>query len=315
MPSTFWISKMYFVDIHCLSWTLTNSSQMRSKPQSFLRHPLSTLLGTDASVRVLRELALYGSALTTTMRAQRTGITDQSVRNVVHALRPTGVLEQFGQGRASAYGLDVEHPLGRALRGLFRAEEERVEAIYATVASAARPMVPPPLAVWVFGSVARHEDRPDSDPDLLLVVAEDGTTERDAGTFRDLLEETERAQQITVSVIPLSGADVVRLAGAGDSFWRELLRDAIVWHGVRPEALAATLARKHRPAARCAGGRGCLDRDLSNPLVPASGRAGCATHATSGATRRNSTPCGQTTRMPTVSSRWPLMPPSPTRTR
>lgn len=216
---------------------------MRPKPLSFLRHPLSTLLGTEASVRVLRELALHGNELTTTVLAQRTGITDQSVRNIVNSLLPTGVLKVYGQGRATSYQLDVKHPIGRSLLNLFHAEEERLEAIRRAVARAAQQMAPSPLAVWVFGSVARREDRPDSDLDLLLVVEDDDTTERDAVIFRDLLESLQREQQIMVSVVPLSSRDIERMSGAGDPFWNEILRDAIPWHGKRPEALARSLRR------------------------------------------------------------------------
>jgi len=232
------------------TWTVPRTLFMRPKPQSFLRYPLSTLLGTEASVRVLRELALHGNELTTTMLAQRTGISDQSVRNVVSGLLSTGVLEIYGQGRAASYRLDVEHPIGRALLDLFHVERERMEAIRQAVVRVAEQMSPPPLAVWVFGSVARREDRPDSDLDLLLVVEDDDTTERDAGTFRDLLEDLRREQQITVSVVPVSSMDLKRLSGTGDPFWKEMLRDAIPWHGKRPEALAALLKRKHSGAPR-----------------------------------------------------------------
>jgi predicted nucleotidyltransferase len=221
---------------------------MPSTRQSFLRHPISALLGTEASVRVLRELALHGTELTTTVLAQRTGVSDQSVRNVVNGLRPTGVLDVYGQGRAASYRLDVAHPIGRALLDLFRAEEERAENIQRAVATAAQQLAPPPLAVWLFGSVARRTDLPTSDLDLVLAVEDDATAERDANRFRDLLEATQREQQISVSVVPLSSKDIERLSATGDPFWKEILRDAISWYGKRPEALVRSLKRKSRSA-------------------------------------------------------------------
>lgn len=223
---------------------------MRATAESFLRRPLSLLLGTKASVRVLRELALHGNALTTTAIARRTGITDQSVRNTLKTILPTGVLDVFGQDRSSSYRLDVHHPIGHALLALFRAERERVEAIREAVASAAQGMTPSPLAVWLFGSVARGEDEPGSDLDLLLVVDGDETADREANRFRDLLADLEREHQITISVVPMSTSDVERMAGAGEPLWKELMRDAVAWHGGRPE----TLVRAHRRRARSARG-------------------------------------------------------------
>lgn len=229
---------------------------MRPKAQSFLRYPLSTLLGTEASVRVLRELALHGNELTTSMIAQRTGISDQSVRNVVNDLIPTGLIQIYGQGRAVSYRLDAHHPIAQALIELFLAEDRRVKEVRQQITGAAERMKPSPLAVWVFGSVARHEDGPNSDLDLCIVIDRDETTERDAEIFRELLEGVREAHQIAISVVPLSSADVERLARTRDPFWNEILRDAIPWHGRPPEDLLDLLKRRYKESPMKEAARG-----------------------------------------------------------
>jgi predicted nucleotidyltransferase len=220
-------------------------------PQSHLRFPLTRLLGTDASVRVLRELALHGEELTTTLLARRTGITDQSVRNAVATLGRAGVLKTYGQGRAVAYQLDAGHPVAQMLITLFRAEDRRVRTINDSVRHAAEQLEPQPLAVWMFGSAARHQDDLESDLDLLLIVEDASITDHLADVFRDALADIEAVHRLTISVVPLSADDVVRLAREDDPFWRAVSADAVVLQGPRPESLVFRL----RPSPAALGSR------------------------------------------------------------
>lgn len=219
---------------------------MRPTAQSYLRYPLSTLLGSEASLRVLRELALHGDELTTTLLARRTGVTDQSVRNVLAVLREGALLRIYGQGRSASYQLDAGHPLAPLLIDLFVAEHQSANAVRASIREAAEQV--DPLAVWVYGSVARGQDRIGSDLDLLLVAEEDADAERVADEFREHMAEVGKAHRILISVVGISGADVLRLARTEDPFWREVVSDAEPLHGLGPEALVSRLKRLQRAA-------------------------------------------------------------------
>lgn len=219
---------------------------MRPVRQGFLRYPLSTLLSTEAAVRVLRELALHGEELTTSQLAVRTGITNQSVRNVLASLARAGLLRTYGQGRAASYQLDRGHPVARMLVDLFRSEDQRVGIIHRLVGEAAERVEPRPLAVWLYGSAARGEDRVDSDVDLLLVVPEGNDAEKAAEGFREEVKEVEKEHHISISVVAVDEGDVLRLARTGDPFWREIVSDAVPIHGGPPEALLARLRKPPR---------------------------------------------------------------------
>ncbi len=229
---------------------------MKPAPQSHFRYPLTRLLGTEAGVRVLRELALHGGELTTTLLAQRTGITDQSVRNTLATLSGARLLRRYGHGRAAAYQLDPSHPVSRMLIALYQAESQRISAIYASVREAAERLEPRPVAVWMYGSVARHEDGPASDLDLLLIVDDAHLTEQLADAFRRELEAVEDEHRLTISVVPVNKDDVVRLSTQDDPFWRAVTRDAFVLVGPRPEALLARLKSSQRTRAPKEASRG-----------------------------------------------------------
>lgn len=217
---------------------------MRPAAQSFLRHPLSTLLGSEANVRVLREMALHGGELSTTVLARRTGLTDQSVRNALAVLKNAELVRTYGQGRSVSYQLDAEHPLAGMLIQVFKEEDGRADAVLQRVRRAAeRPEI---AALWLFGSVARREDRVGSDLDLLLVVREDGEVDRVADEFRERVAEIAEEQRLAISAVPVSGADILRLARTNDPFWREVVSDVQPLLGPDPESLLSNLKRAER---------------------------------------------------------------------
>jgi DNA-binding transcriptional ArsR family regulator len=222
---------------------------VRPAAQSHFHFPLTRLLGSEAAVRVLRELALHGDELTTTSLSRRVGITDQSVRNALAKLSDAGVLRRYGQGRAAAYQLDATHPVARMLIALFQAEDQRVKTIHAMIRQAVEQLHPRPLAVWMFGSAARREDGVGSDLDLLLIVNDPDLTDLLADAFREALAPLEEEHRLAISVVPLSAEDVVRLAENDDPFWRAVTRDAFSLHGPRPESMVPRLKAARASAA------------------------------------------------------------------
>lgn len=80
-------------------------------------------------------------------------------------------------GRRRLYRLNREHPFATALLELFRVERERRDALATTVTRWAEQHHDAVAAAWLFGSVARQEDRLSSDVDIALVVRENAQRE------------------------------------------------------------------------------------------------------------------------------------------
>jgi hypothetical protein len=214
----------------------------RASHQSMQRYPLTSVLGTDAGVRLARELALHGGQLSAPELVRRTGLAKASVARGLEALVGAGLVGTAGTGRAVLYRLCPEHPLATPLSALFEAEARRFQDILDSAMRAAESSGPGLVALWLFGSVARGEDQADSDVDLAL-VAEPEALPRLADAFRDALVQPSHAIGFRPSVVALGADDVVRLASQRDPWWTSSTADALPLIGGRPEELAAALAR------------------------------------------------------------------------
>ena len=134
------------------------------------------------------------------------------------------------------YALRPEHPLAAGITALFELERQQADAVLQAVRRAATRLTPAPLAVWLYGSVARGEDQPTSDIDIALVSALP-----DPGPQAEILRKKiaralpEREQR--VSVIALAPSDVRRMAREGADLWNALVHDAAVLAGYDPVGL------------------------------------------------------------------------------
>ncbi len=203
-----------------------------SHAQSHLRHPLNALLTTERYIRVLRVLFRHGGALGTTRIARDAGLSRQGTREVLNELTFQFVILATGSDKSINYAINPRHPFAATLAGLFELEREREEAIIAAVKTAVD--LPEIAGAWIFGSVARGEDTVNSDLDIAIAmpVRDPETADR----VRESLGAASDRLGFSPSVVAFDFADVARMSG-GDPWWRNLVREAIVLKGGRPETL------------------------------------------------------------------------------
>ncbi len=205
-------------------------------PPSVFHHPLELILGTPAAVRILRELSLHGGEIPTTALAERIRLSRQGTIGAIKRLLETGVIEQVGAGHAVSYRIDRRHPLSKPLTGLFKAEVARVDRIFHLIREFAADCEKGLVSIWLYGSVARHEDRSDSDLDLMVVMEEEtGLTA--ASALREKLRQL-RDRALNPSVTALTVNDIHRMAATRRSDWDEVAEDAVVLYGASPRELA-----------------------------------------------------------------------------
>ncbi len=202
--------------------------------QSAFRYPLSTVFSGQVAVRISREMFLHGGPLTVRELAARTGATRKSVYIAVDSLVALGLVHRVGSAQTGLFRIVEDHPLSAHLGGLFRAEDERVHAVYRAIREVAEEVSPRPTATWLFGSVARGEDTPTSDFDLAVCANED-EVEAVVDEVREALRAAGERLFVRFSVIGLSPRDILRMDTDRDPFWMRLVRDARAMSGPDPE--------------------------------------------------------------------------------
>jgi predicted nucleotidyltransferase len=208
-----------------------------SQTQSHLRHPLTALLGSVGHVRVLRELAMNRAPESAPQLAAAAGLTPQGTRGVLDVLVRQRLVKALGSGRAQLYELNASHPLASSLAALFHDEQDRWDALMRSI----RDVLDREggvSAAWLYGSVARGEDAPDSDVDIALVVRSQAVADQ----VREALMPLEDIQQIRISLTALTAKDLAALPD-DDPWWVNVVRDGRVLKGAAPDQARRRLTK------------------------------------------------------------------------
>lgn len=232
-------------------------------PSSAFATPLDILLGAPLRVRVLRSLDEANDVRRASDLARLASADPTAVQRALVPLIASGLVEQVGRGRGAVYRVRRDHPFAPPLRALFAAERGRRAAVPRAVRDWAERVEPGPLAVWLFGSVARRDDRFGSDVDLALVAPGPGSARGASGSQRasvtrhhaDALADGLRAALLPVAeathlspnVVVLLPAELLALEHRQPTMWRGLLEESEPVVGPTAPAL---IRRLRRDAAR-----------------------------------------------------------------
>ncbi len=200
------------------------------RPQSPLQAPLNTILGTEANVRLLRALVLAGTPLGAGELARRAQIGRTNIYPALAVLERTGVIEFVGAGARRLARFRAKHPLARALRALFRTEEQRLGSLAAALRGTLKELSLRPLAAWLEEAVD-----PSSDTMRLYVVSDPQSLTGIVDTVNDGVTTIERSFGVHLDISGLTRSELEARPKAE----LERLRDAILLAGVPPTALAS----------------------------------------------------------------------------
>lgn len=211
---------------------------------------LKELFGGELRYRILRALFEEpGSEFHLRGLAAAAGVDAGNAHRMLKRLVELGLVEQVAGVPYPKYRARADNPFYPELGRLFSRGRDLVEAIR-TAAQGLEGMVA------IYGSVARGEDRPQSDVDV-LVIGPISTIMAQAG-----FKPVARAHNRTINANAVTEADLVAQLDAGSAFWRDVLTGPLIkLKGDIPDEVARRL------------------REVTKRRVPAKGRRSASTPA------------------------------------
>jgi predicted nucleotidyltransferase len=214
-----------------------------SHPQSALRYPLSSVLGREANIRVLRAIFLSDIPIGVSDLARRTRLQASGVARVCTKLEELDVIEAVGRGaRFRQYRRAKRFPLASALAQMFAEERRYAEEALREITAAVR-MGRPLQAAWIEGPVALSTDRP-ADAVVIGLLTEPVAVEAVRRDRWQRLMPIQSERNLTIELKVLTIADLK----AADAKRRAELEQVILIVGPPPLDLAAV--REPSPGSR-----------------------------------------------------------------
>lgn len=140
-----------------------------------------------------------------------------SLQRELTSLERSGILQQRKDGRRTYFKAETRSPIFRELRGIF----EKTVGLIPTLRAALRPFESRMVCAFVYGSIARREERATSDVDL-MVIGKVGL-----GDLAPSLRKVEKRLGREVNVTNYSVDEFRKKVAAGDHFLTTVMRGTL----------------------------------------------------------------------------------------
>ena len=140
-----------------------------------------------------------------------------SLQRELSSLADTGILQRRKDGRRTYFKAEMQSPIFRELRSIF----EKTAGLVPTLRVALRPFANKIVCAFVYGSIARREERATSDVDL-MVVGNVGV-----GDLAPALRKAEKRLGREVNVTNYSADEFRKKVAEGEHFLTTVLKGSL----------------------------------------------------------------------------------------
>jgi hypothetical protein len=197
------------------------------------RNPFGTLLdsvfGSEASVRIVRELCVADAPLSRAEIARRSGLSLPGVGYALAKLHTAGVVELVGTGARQSVQMRARHPLATHLGMLFFVERGYGETVLGELRRAVGGVNPPPRAAWI-------EASPGPAPAVLTVLVGARDVPATRTQLRAPLAQAQSELDIAVQARVVTDAEMETVDEETANAWEH----AIPVYGSGPAGIAPT---------------------------------------------------------------------------
>ena len=212
---------------------------------------LGTVFGSDASVRVVRELCNAEAPLGRAEIARRSGLSLPGVGYALEKLYRASVVEFVGSGARQSVQMRARHPLAAHLSLLFFVERGYGEKVVDQMRRVLEGVKPAPRAAWI-----AKGDGPAPAVLTVLVGARDVAATREQ--LRGAVAEAQAELDVAIQVQVVTEAEIETATGEARTAWER----ATPVYGTGPAGVARTDSRAISPATHQARDAAALGRGV-----------------------------------------------------
>jgi predicted nucleotidyltransferase len=173
-------------------------------------------LGQKIKLKALRFLVNYKGEATVRELSREIKATPSNVSRSLKELEKEGLLSSKRIGRSLLFSVNKERALAsKIIIPLFQAEREIISELGKTLV---RLIKVPYESLILFGSLARGEGRPESDIDLMIVIADSADTKRTEDEILAVNPEVSRVFGNSISPIIIKKSDFLKKLKRRDNF-------------------------------------------------------------------------------------------------
>lgn len=212
---------------------------------------LDEVLGQKPRVVLLRILARTACEHTGRELARLTGLDHKTCHTALQGLSRQGIVEMRRVGRALVYVLNRDHAV---VQGILGPAFEKEAGLVEDYAREARRRIRVPIeSIVLFGSVARGEEEPKSDVDLLFVVADDRAAKAAEAGIEEVMIDLARRYGNVPQILMISRARFRKEIRLGKPLYMEILKTGRVLQGKAFSELLRDDAKKSGCSKRSTG--------------------------------------------------------------
>jgi len=198
-----------------------------------ISRPLDIVLSVPSHISILRVLKDVKEGLSGREIARRAGLNHQTTAASLARLENRGVIRRLGAGRNQLFRLNRDNVLvNKVLLPMLAGEQKQFILMQENLAEVVAGHC---LSAVIFGSVAREEETPDSDLDIMLIVGKKTVSMQEI--TRKLVQTGMESWGVRVSPIMLTRAELIQRVKRNDELVYSVLNEGIVLWGQNPRAL------------------------------------------------------------------------------
>jgi len=191
-----------------------------------INKPLNQILGNKNKVAILRHLVLYPSEVATGRSlARELGMNQATCNNALNSLHRAGIVTRKHAGRSTMYQIARDTAVcEELLKPLFQAETLMPKEAVRMLVSGLEVKS---IRAFLFGSMARGSDTPESDADILLVVNDGVDRNKALDRLSENTPEAYRRFHTGFNVVLLTESELAAKRKQKDNFVTSAMAEAI----------------------------------------------------------------------------------------